>query len=163
MRPGKYIRNSIETLYFVLFLCDKLGQIFLHVYNGTVIQFFVTSQTFSMAQIFMYSYWSLHVVTFTYLYVFIYVMVEICVVLVAVKCFIFLCQASVLLWQHVFFHGCLIEICSSGVLYITYPCFMYGNPCLIWTGCERKSISSCVSFEKCTLIIKMIWKATFVC
>lgn len=103
MRPGKYIRNSIETLYFVLFLCDKLGQIFLHVYNGTVIQFFVTSQTFSMAQIFMYSYWSLHVVTFTYLYVFIYVMVEICVVLVAVKCFIFLCQASVLLWQHVFF------------------------------------------------------------
>lgn len=53
MRPGKYIRNSIETLYFVLFLCDKLGQIFLHVYNGTVIQFFVTSQTFSMAQIFI--------------------------------------------------------------------------------------------------------------
>lgn len=161
MRPGKYIRNSIETLYFVLFLCDKLGQIFLHVYNGTVIQFFVTSQTFSMAQIFILK----STCGDFHIFVCIYLCYgeNMCGTRGSEVFCIFICQALVLLWQHVFFHGCLIEICSSGVLYITHPCFMYGNPCLIWTGCERKSISSCVSFEKCTLIIKMIWKATFVC
>lgn len=101
MRPGKYIRNSIETLYFVLFLCDKLGQIFLHVYNGTVIQFFVTSQTFSMAQIFILK----STCGDFHIFVCIYLCYgeNMCGTRGSEVFCIFICQALVLLWQHVFF------------------------------------------------------------